>query len=193
MTTHLTPITPTSVRLRMFGHIICLTITSASHASAEEWLNTYTIDPSELDSIQFDLCMNRLCGEFEAVSCRLFSQRDREPLQYSGTWQVVPDYRQFLRMFRWWYNYSLTEALTQQSFEETYGKRMGEHYWEKWCLYERSIAKMIGYFGTNIKEGQKFLDMVMDAVARYEQREKAEAVPPPNLMKPTNPNADTHP
>ncbi len=190
----LQPIAPQNVRLRILGHDVMLTITAASLPTAEEWLSRYTIDLSELGSIQLDLCMNRLCGEFEAVSYRLFSQHDREPLQYAGTWQVVPDYRQFLRMFRWWYNYSLTEALTQQSFEEAYGKRMGEHYWEKWCLYERSIAKMVGYFGTNVKEGQKFLDLVMDAVARYEQREKAETTAPlPALMKPTNPNADIHP
>ncbi len=182
-------ITPKNVRVRILGHDVCLTITLASTATAEEWLSRHTIDLSELGSIQFDLCMNRLCGEFEAVSYRLFSLQDREPLQYAGTWQVVPDYRQFLRIFRWWYNYGLTEALTQQSFEEAYGK----HYWEKWCLYERSIGKMIGYFGTNIKEGQKFLDMVMDAVARYEQREKAEAAPMPAIMKPTNPNVDIHP
>lgn len=31
---------------------------------------------------------------------------------------------------------------------------------------------MIGYFGYNITEGQKFLNMVMEAVARYEQRQK---------------------
>lgn len=190
----LQPIAPKNVRLRIFGHDVVLTITAASLPTAEEWLGTHTIDVSELGSIQLDLCLNRLCGEFEAVSYRLFSQHDREPLQYAGTWQVVPDYRQFVRIFRWWYNYGFAEALTQQSFEETYGKRMGEHYWEKWCHYDRSIAKMVGYFGTNVKEGQKFLDLVMDAVARYEQREKEEkAAPLPTLMKPTNPNADIHP
>lgn len=178
MTTHLTPITPTSVRLHMFGHIVCLTITSASHASAEEWLSTYTINPSELGSIQLDLCMHRLCGEFEAVSHKLFSPHDREPLHYAGTWQIIPDYRQFMRIFQWWYNYGLTEALTRQSFEQTYGKRMGAHYHDKWCHYERSISRMIGYFGTNITEGQKFLDMLMKAVARYEQRGRAEAAQP---------------
>lgn len=190
----LQPIAPKSVRLKILGHDVCLTITSASAAIAEEWLSRYTIDLSELGSIQFDLCMNRLCGEFEAVSYRLYSLYDREPLQYAGTWQVIPDYRQFLRIFRWWYNYGLAEALTLQSFEETFGKRMGGHYWEKWCLYERSIAKMIGYFGTNITEGQKFLDMVMDAVARYEQREKADAaIPLPAIACPTSSEANIHP
>lgn len=178
MTTILKPITPVNVRLRILGHDVCLTITSASHASAEEWLSTYAIDPSELGSIQPDLCMHRLCGEFEAVSHRLFSPYDHEPLHYAGTWQVIPDYRQFLRIFRWWYNYGLTEALTRQSFEETYGKRMGEHYYDKWCLYERSISRMVGYFGTNITEGQKFLDMLMDAVSRYERRETVNSAQP---------------
>lgn len=186
-------ITPKNVRVRILGHDVCLTITSASVATAEEWLSQHTIDLSELGSIQFDLCMNRLCGEFEAVSYRLCSLYDREPLQYAGTWQVIPDYRQFLRIFSWWYNYGFTEALTLQSFEEAFGKRMGGHYWEKWRLYERSIAKMIGYFGTNVSEGQKFLDMVMDAVARYEQREKADAVIPlPAMMNPTNSEANIY-
>lgn len=190
----LQPIAPKSVRLRILGHDVMLTITAASLPTAEEWFSRYTIDPSELGSIQFDLSLNRLCGEFETVSYKLFSQHDHEPLQYAGTWQVIPDYRQFLRIFRWWYNYGLTEALTRQTFAEAYGKRIGEHYWEKWCLYERSITKMIGYFGTNIKEGQKFLDMVMDAVARYEQREKEEqAAPLPALMSPTNSEANIHP
>ena len=122
--------------------------------------------------------MHRLCGQYEVISYRLFSTHDREPLQYAGYWQVIPDYRQFLRIFRWWYNYDLSEALNQQTFEDTYGKRMGEHYYEKWRLYERSISKMIGYFGNNLSEGQKFLDMVMEAVARYEQRHK-DSIPAP--------------
>lgn len=190
----LQPIAPQDVRLRIFGHDVVLTITAASLPTAEEWLSRYTIDVSELGSIQFDLCMNRLCGEFEAVSYRLFSQHDCEPLQYVGTWRVIPDYRQFMRIHRWWYNYGLSEALTLQSFEETYGKRMGGHYWEKWCLYERSIAKMIGYFGPNMREGQKFLDLVMDAVARYEQREKAETKAPlPTALPPTRSDVNIHP
>lgn len=190
----LQPIAPQNIRLRILGHDVVLTITAASLPTAEEWLSRHTIDLSELGSIQFDLCLNRLCGEFEAVSFRLFSQHDREPLQYAGSWQAVPDYRQFLRIFRWWYNYGLTEALTRQTFEEAYGKRMGGHYFEKWCLYERSIAKMIGYFGTNVKEGQKFLDIVMDAVARYERRAREEASRPiPTSIGPINSAAIIHP
>ena len=178
-----------NVRLRILGHDVCLTITSASAPIAEEWLNPFTIDVSELGSIQFDLCMNRLCGEFEAVSYRLYSTQDREPLQYAGFWQVIPDYRQFMRIFQWWYNYDLSEALTQQTFEDTYGKRMGEHYYEKWRHYERSISKMIGYFGYNITEGQKFLDMVMEVVARYEQRQKANISAPFSTFQNTQPKA----
>lgn len=186
-------ITPTNIRLRILGHDIMLTITAASLPSAEEWLSQYTIDLSELGSIQFDLSMNRLCGEFETVSYRLYSLHDREPLQYAGMWQIIPDYRQFLRIFRWWYNYGLSEALTQESFEEVYGQRMGEHYWEKWRLYERSISKMIGYFGTNIRDGLRFLDIVMDAVARYERREKtAAAIPLPTLNQTTNSQIKIH-
>lgn len=164
------PITPRQVRLRILGHDVCLTITSASAPDAGAWLDQNTIDVTELGTIQFDLCMHRLCGEFEAVSSRLHTVHGREPLQYAGMWHLVPDYRQLLRIFRWWYNYDLAEALTLEVFEETYGKRMGEHYHDKWTLYDRSVSKMIGYFGTNITAGQKFLDMVMDAVARYERR-----------------------
>lgn len=178
MTQPLKPISPISVRLRLLGHDISLTITSATSTTAEEWLNACTIDPAELGSIEFDLCLHRLCGEFEAVSHRLASSHDREPLQYAGMWQVIPDYRQFLRIFQWWYNYGLTEALTRQSFEETYGKRMGAHYYDKWCLYERSISRMVGYFGTNVTDGQRFLDMLMEAVSSYERREPASSVQP---------------
>ncbi len=184
-------ITPIHVRVRMLGHDVALTITSASAPTAGQWLNNSTIDPSELGDIQQDLCMHRLCGEFEAMSYRLHTLQGHEPLQYAGRWQVIPDYRQLLRIFRWWYNYGLGEALTQQAFEGAYGKRMGEHYWEKWCLYERSISRMIGYFGTSINEGQKFLDMLMDAVARYEIREREQTALP--IASPTKPAAETCP
>ncbi|GFI54909.1 hypothetical protein IMSAGC022_01536 [Alistipes sp.] len=178
MTQPLKPISPISVRLRIFGHDVCLTVLSASCATAGQWLNNATVDASEFGSIQHDLCMHRLCGEFETVSERIYTRHDCEPLQYAGTWQVIPDFRQFLRIFRWWYNHALAEALTQQSFELTYGRQMGRHYYDKWCLYERSISRMVGYFGTNITQGQKFLDMLMEAVARYERREKAESAQP---------------
>lgn len=161
---------PKEVRIRLLGHDILLTITEASDKEVGEWLNGCTVDTDELGYIQSELCMHRLCGEFEAVSMRLYSLQDRQPVRYNGTWQIIPDYRQAARIMMWKYNYVPAEALTLKSFQDTYGEMLGRHFYGKWVSYEKSIEKMIGYFGRNLTAGQKFIDMIMRNVAHYERR-----------------------
>ena len=63
---------------------------------------------------------------------------------------------------------------SEELFRERYGRRMGSHYYEKWKSYDRNIWRMIGYFGTDRKNGALFMDMVMVKVTQYENRIKEE-------------------
>ena len=126
--------------------------------------------PEELGDICSELCLHHMQGTCEIASGQLFTLDDREPVRYAGVWQVIPDYELFFRIYRWWYNFDLSEALSKQSFEETFGAWMGGHYYEKWLSNERSISRMIGYFGEDTAKGRQFLDMVMEKVQLYEQR-----------------------
>ncbi len=165
---------PKELHVHILGHDVSLIITEATSSDAAEWLDDYTIDISELGEIQAELCLRNLCGRFEAMSLKLYSVRDRQPVRYGGVWQVVPDYRQAARIMMWQYNYLPTEALTPESFKETFGNMLGAHFHDKWIYYDRSIEKMIGYFGRNLTAGQRFIDMIMRHVARYERRDTAD-------------------
>lgn len=83
-------------------------------------------------------------------------------------------YDLFFRIYRWWYNHNNDEALSEELFRERYGRRMGSHYHEKWKSCDRSIWRMIGYFGNDRKNGTLFMDMVMARVTQYENRIKEE-------------------
>ena len=166
----LIPIEPRKIRLWLLGHRVELTVTAASSPDARDWLSTQTVTPEELGDICCELCLHHMQGTFEVASGQLFTLGDREPVRYAGVWQVIPDYELFFRIYRWWYNFDLDEALSKQSFEETFGAWKGGHYYEKWLSNERSISRMIGYFGEDTAKGRQFLDMVMEKVQLYEQR-----------------------
>lgn len=161
---------PKEIGIRMLGHNITLTITEVSDCEVEKWLSPYTIDNAELGYIQSEICMHNLCGEFEAVSMHIYSLRDRQPVRYRGSWQIIPDYRQFARIMAWQYARTTSETLTLKAFQNTYGYLIGMHFHDKWILYEGSIPKMVEYIRESLAEGQKFIDMIMRHVARYEQR-----------------------
>lgn len=172
--TEMTAIAPKSIRVRCLGYDVQLNVDKVSHPAAEEWLNACTVDHTELGEICNALFRHETEGSFRAVSRHVYASEDHAPLHYSGTWHTMPDYTLFCRIFRWWYNYAPDEALTEAAFREAFGNGMGSHYYEKWRSYERSLQKMIGYFGEDRKNGQLFLDMVMEKVIRYENRIKEE-------------------
>lgn len=63
------------------------------------------------------------------------------------------------------------EAITEELFSEIYGSVMGKHYFEKWeHTYKHDILKMVAYFGRDIKEGQRFCEMLEKQVEKYEKR-----------------------
>ena len=84
-------------------------------------------------------------------------------------------YDLFFRVYRWWYNHNNDEALSEELFRKRYGRRMGSHYHEKWKSYDRNIWRMVGYFGTDRKNGALFMDMVMARVTQYENRIQEES------------------
>jgi len=160
---------PKEVGIRMLGHDIALTITEVSDYEVEKWLSPYTIDNTELGFIQSEICMHNLCGEFEAVSMNLYSLRDRMPVRYRGTWQIIPDYRQFARIMAWKHDHTTSETLTLKAFQNTYGDLLGMRLHDQWILCDGSIPKIMVHIGNRLSDGQKFIDMIMRHVARYEQ------------------------
>ena len=77
------------------------------------------------------------------------------------------------RIGLWDHNRSQDESLTQELFEEKFGKVMGAHYYEKWIsTYSQNFINMVGYLYSNPTEAQLFCDMVMQKVQQYEQRPK---------------------
>lgn len=81
------------------------------------------------------------------------------------------DQNYLARVCLWVNNYGDGEGLTRELFAETYGKVMGNHYAVKWeSDYRHNILAMVNYFGYGSKDGQKFCDMIMKQIAKYEQR-----------------------
>lgn len=90
----------------------------------------------------------------------------------AGSWRVIQLDQNFLaRICLWVNNYADGEGLTREIFAETYGNVMGNHYAVKWeSEYRHNILAMVNYFGYGSKDGQKFCDMVIKQMTKYEQR-----------------------
>lgn len=99
---------------------------------------------------------------------------DGELRNFKGSWEIIDlNYKTLMRLAMWVSNYGPDEGLTKELFHQTYGSRMGDHYLEKWDkVYKHNIIAMTAYFGNNSKEGQKFCDMMMVQMTKYEQRTK---------------------
>lgn len=96
-----------------------------------------------------------------------------EGLSLSGSWHIVEiDYEKISRVLAWDYNFAPDEALTEELFIRYFGGVMGRHYYEKWArIYDHDLRRMLAYFGNNLREGQRFCDMVAAQVRKYEQRQ----------------------
>ncbi len=112
-------------------------------------------------------------GEFisSVVATDFDNDRKEVIVTIGGTYSIEPDFKLFLRIARWKYNFSSDEALTREDFRETYGQAFGDHFYEKW-VSERDIEPMINYFCNHIENGQAFIGMVMKRVCQYEKRLK---------------------
>lgn len=83
------------------------------------------------------------------------------------------NYNQLLLISLWQYNHRREEGLTQQLFEETFGKVYGSHYYDKWIHYfNRNLWDMIAYFRGEEENGRKFCNMLARQVKLYQQNRK---------------------
>ena len=94
----------------------------------------------------------------------------------SGSWRIVEiDYEKISRVLAWDYNRMQEESLTEELFIRHFGGVIGRHYYEKWSrVYDHDLRRMLAYFGNNLREGQRFCDMIAEQVAKYEHRQKQE-------------------
>lgn len=149
------------------GHQIQIEIITTTHPAICN--NPNIAFMPDIGPIKDNLCWNIRCGRLEGEICIPLGDRNEETIvRYTARWSIAYDYRQFHRLFRWWWSHSYAEALTESDFKQAFGNRMGEHYFEKWRLYERSIPRMIGYFGADMHNGQLFLNLMARMVTRYE-------------------------
>ena len=80
-------------------------------------------------------------------------------------------YNTLARMVMWFNNFGEGEGLDRELFHKTYGSRMGDHYYTKWVsTYQRDLLKMVGYFGLNSADGEKFIAMVESQMLKYERK-----------------------
>lgn len=80
-------------------------------------------------------------------------------------------YNILARMVMWFNNFGEDEGLSKELFCEVYGSVMGEHYYTKWqSTYQRDVLKMVGYFGLNSADGEKFIAMIESQILKYERR-----------------------
>lgn len=82
---------------------------------------------------------------------------------------TIPDYEIFRRIFAWWYNYDVPEALSESDFRNAYGENTGSHIFSIWKIVNYDITSMVGYLGNDQGKGQKFLSMIMNHVQQFEQ------------------------
>ncbi|MBS5020765.1 MAG: hypothetical protein KHZ60_11990 [Alistipes sp.] len=82
------------------------------------------------------------------------------------------DYEKIHRVLTWDYNFAPDEVLTEELFIRHFGGNMGRHYYGKWAhVYNHDLRRMLAYFGNDLREGQRFCDMIAEQVCKYETRE----------------------
>lgn len=155
------------INIIIYGHRVQIAIVATTHVRV--WDDPEIATRIDMTPIVQALRNDDLRGELEGdlyiptgIPC------EGTIVRYTALWHRTFDYRQFLSLFQWWWCHSYAQALTEQDFQSAFGKRMGEHYFEKWRSYDRSIPRMISYFGSEMNCGQTFLDMVSQMVYRYE-------------------------
>ncbi|BBL00433.1 hypothetical protein A3BBH6_06690 [Alistipes onderdonkii subsp. vulgaris] len=154
-----------------FGHKVEVTL-----KVPDERDKPYTSIPS---SITNDFSEHIECGDrhgtFENLPDDELNKRGLG-FALSGSWRIVEiDYEKISRVLAWDYNFAPDEALTEELFIRYFSGVMGRHYYEKWSLvYAHDLRRMLAYFGNDLREGQRFCDMVAEQVAKYEQRQKQE-------------------
>lgn len=132
------------------------------------------IPDSVKEAIFSDITDDSDNGEFTHDQTGNHLYVDNQPIytSFAGSWRTLPlDFNLLCRIGAWHYSYNQEEALTNELFVQHYDKVMGDHYYSKWVhTYKCDIMQMIGYFADSPKEGQRFCDMIMQQVKRYETR-----------------------
>ena len=93
--------------------------------------------------------------------------------EYQKTYSMELCYNRLLLISLWQYNHHEEEGLTLRLFEETFGKTLGSHYYDKWMnCFNRDLRDMIIYFRGEGENGQKFCDMVARQIEVYRKNRK---------------------
>lgn len=131
----------------------------------------YDIPDNVWCAINDGLGDSRECGEFDVEG--EYNPNSETQTRLKGKWKIVHsfNYNLLARMVLWFNNYGENEGLGKELFFQTYGSVMGDHYYTKWqSTYQRDILKMIGYFGVNSTDGEKFILMIESQMRKYERR-----------------------
>lgn len=112
-------------------------------------------------------------GEFENLPDDEQNTAD-EGFVLSGSWRIVEiDYEKIHRVLTWDYNFAPDEALTEELFIRHFGGVMGRHYYGKWAyVYDHDLRRMLVYFGNDLREGQRFCDMIAEPGLQIRNTEK---------------------
>lgn len=150
-----------------FGHKVEVTLNLPDECDKRYKSVPFSISDDFSERIE---CGTR-SGTFENLPDDELSTADEGSL-LSGSWRIVEiDYEKIRRVLTWDYNFAPDEALAEELFIRHFGGNMGPHYYGKWAhVYDHDLRRMLAYFGNNLREGQRFCDMIAEQVQKYETR-----------------------
>ena len=131
----------------------------------------YDIPDNVWRAINDGLGDSRENGEFDVEG--EYNPNNETQTRLKGKWKIAHsfNYNLLARLVLWFNNYGEDERLDKELFSKTYGSVMGDHYYTKWqSTYQRNILKMIGYFGIDSTDGEKFILMIESQMRKYERR-----------------------
>lgn len=162
----------------IYGHLIEITLDEVKL----EWCEP---DAGELDwSVSTpDNIRNIIIRELENYNmASSFSHEDTKDdiifdfyqmgVSFRGSWRILElDFRFMEKIVLWNYNNYQEEMLSKELFEKYFGSHDGSHFFEKWeYSFKRNLIEMITYFRGEPQNGQKFCNMLMEQVQKYQTR-----------------------
>jgi len=140
--------------------------------------------PDEVKEGIFQLIQDNVMeGSFSHEDSKMPFKKGEDTIwiSFNATWRIIElNHNLMWRIILWQSNHYTNEGLTEELFIKFFGKPDGCHFYKKWMFtYKRNLMDMFGYFGMEYDKGQKFCDMLMQQVLKYELR-KAKKVIIPN-------------
>lgn len=95
---------------------------------------------------------------------------------FSGSWRIVElSFKLISRIIRWWNDGHKAEEFNCALFARYFGKESGPEYYNRWVGHcKENLLDMFGTFLSDNEDGQKFCDMIMEQVVKYESRIKSD-------------------